>query len=359
VPDWSKPIILALLILVALLAMRWALVGRRARRLESQQVSMKRDLDVLQAALVPAVPARLEGLRVSVAYRPAEGPAAGGDFYDVFSPEPGRVAIIVGDVAGHGHQAHTHAALTRYTVRAYMQAGLEPRRAISLAGEVLVDRSGGRFATVAVGLFDRSRGTLTYALAGHLPPLLQGGEQYSAVTACSSPAIGWGLPTGRRQTIITLPRGSAACFFSDGLTEAHSGGKRFGRDRLSEILAELGPRADAAQVLERVTAANLTSTDDMVACLLAPEATGAVAARHTEQLELGAGELDQVHLARFLTECGLAGEEIEPVLERAAAVAGSGKTALLSVELSGGAAVATVGTCEPARARQSERGALV
>ena len=102
----------------------------------------------MQAALVPKVPDRLGGLAVSVAYRPAEGPAAGGDFYDLFVPSAGKVAMMLGDVAGHGHEALTQAALTRYTLRAYLQAGLEPRAALALAGRVLVDPLGERFATV-------------------------------------------------------------------------------------------------------------------------------------------------------------------------------------------------------------------
>jgi serine phosphatase RsbU (regulator of sigma subunit) len=118
------------------LAVCGRLAARRARRLEDQRATLLRDVDVMQAALVPEVPASLGGLAVSVAYRPAEGPAAGGDFYDLFIPAPGKVAIILGDVAGHGHEALIQAALTRYTLRAYIQAGLEPRAALALAGEV-------------------------------------------------------------------------------------------------------------------------------------------------------------------------------------------------------------------------------
>ena len=145
VPDWSKPIILLLLILVIALGVRWRLATRRAGRLERRQGSLLRDIEVMQAALVPEVPARLEGLAVSVAYRPAEGPAAGGDFYDVFAMAPHRVAVILGDVAGHGHDALRQAALTRYTLRAFLKETGDPRAALALAGHALSE-PGGRAA---------------------------------------------------------------------------------------------------------------------------------------------------------------------------------------------------------------------
>jgi DNA-binding response OmpR family regulator len=127
-------------------------------RLVNQRTGLLRDLQAMQEALVPDISARLEGLAVSVAYKPAEGPAAGGDFYDVFAPEPGKVAIMLGDVAGHGRDAITHAALTRYTLRAYLQEGVEPRAALATAGRVLVDRTGERHATVAAGVYDSASG---------------------------------------------------------------------------------------------------------------------------------------------------------------------------------------------------------
>ncbi len=333
VPDWSKPIIIALLLLALWFGVRSRLAAVRARRLERQRTLLLRDVGAMQAALVPEVPALLGGLAVSVAYRPAEGPAAGGDFYDVFAPEPGKVAMMLGDVAGHGHAALTHAALTRYTLRAYLQAGLEPRAALALAGRVLADPLGERYATVAVGVYDGSRNELTYALAGHPPPIMRGVQAREPLTVCSSPPVGWGAPTGRRQTTVSLPLGAAACFFSDGLIEARSDGELLGRERLREILAGLGSEPAASDVLEHVRAAAEGAPDDMVACVLAPEQALGEARIHVEELEADPQALCKDDVRRFLEECQVPASEIASTIDHARAIADSCGSALLRVEL--------------------------
>ncbi len=342
VPDWSKPIILVLLLLAIWFAARSRLAARRARRLQAQQVTLLRDVDVMQAALVPEVPARVGGLAVSVAYRPAEGPAAGGDFYDVFVPERGRVAIILGDVAGHGHRALKQAALTRYTLRAYMQTGLEPRAALALAGRVLADPATEHFATVAVAVYDTRAGRLTYASAGHPPPIVHGLTTREPLTVCASPPIGWTVPTGRRQTIVSLPLGAVACFFSDGLVEARCKGDLLGRERLSEILGELGERPDAAKLLARVRSAAIATPDDMAACILLPEVTIVAAHTHIEELEADADALAAGQVRRFLETCQVPTRDVERTIERAGAVAAVHGTAAVRVDLAAPVAAATV-----------------
>jgi hypothetical protein len=361
VPDWSKPIIIALLLLAVWFGVRSRLVAMRARRLESQRVTLIRDLGAMQAALVPEVPPQLGGLAVSVAYRPAEGPAAGGDFYDLFTTESGNVAIVLGDVAGHGHEAVTHAALTRYTLRAYLQAGLEPRAALALAGQVLVDRTRERYATVAVGVFDARTSELTYALAGHPAPILLGFPTREPLTICSSPPIGWGLPTGRRQSTVTLPAGAEACFFSDGLIEARSHGQLLGRDRLGEILAGLGAGAGASELLQQVRAAAQGAPDDMVACLVAPHSSVASGRVQVEELEADATMLGRAAVRRFLEQCQLPDEEVTRTIELARAIAAASGTALLRVELQPTGATATVTAPSPgaSEARSPRRGSAV
>ncbi|MFI4984880.1 MAG: PP2C family protein-serine/threonine phosphatase [Solirubrobacterales bacterium] len=353
VPDWSKPIIIALLLLATWFGVRSRLAAMRARRLERQRVTLIRDLGAMQAALVPEVPPQLGGLAVSVAYRPAEGPAAGGDFYDLFTTESGNVAIMLGDVAGHGHEALTHAALTRYTLRAYLQAGLDPRTALALAGQVLVDPTRERYATVAVGLFDAQTSELTYALAGHPPPILLGFPTREPLTICSSPPIGWGLPTGRRQSTVTLPAGAEACFFSDGLIEARSHGQLLGRDRLSEILAGLGSGAEASELLQQVRAAAQGAPDDMVACVIAPQSSVASGRIQVEELEADAPMLGRAAVRRFLEQCQLPAEEVTRTIELARAIAAASGTALLRVELQPTGATATV--TAPSRGASEQR----
>ena len=296
----------------------------------------------MQTALVPAVPARLGGLATSVAYRPAEGPAAGGDFYDLFIPQPGKVAIILGDVSGHGHEALTHAALTRYTLRAYLLAGLEPRAALALAGRVLADPAGERYATVAVGVYDTRGSRLTYALAGHPPPILRGFQAHEPLTICSSAPVGWGVPTGRRQSTLSLPAGAEVCFFSDGLIEASCEDGLLGRERLSEILDALGPRPVAADLLERVRACSLATPDDMAACILGSSTTARAGCTHLEELEVDARALAGVQVRRFLEACRVPAPEITSTLDLAGEIAAACETALIRIELAPTGATATV-----------------
>jgi hypothetical protein len=348
VPDWSKPIILVLLLLAILFAVRSRLATLRARRLEGQRETMLSDLDDMQAALVPAIPERLGGLAVSVAYRPADGPAAGGDFYDLFELEPGRVAIVLGDVVGHGRPALTQAALTRYTLRAYLQAGLEPRAALALAGSVLATPGEKRFATVVVAIHDSASGRLTYACAGHPPPIAIGFDAPEPIAVCCSAPICCDLPTGRRQTTVSLPYGAKLCFFSDGLPEARAGDDLLGRERLVEITRELGPSIGAFALLERIRSEASATPDDMVACIVsaataAPTATVVPAgagdaptsrtpAAQLEELEVDQHELAEPRVRYFLAACGFDSAGVTSLLARAGEIAGDAGTALLRIE---------------------------
>ena len=357
VPDWSKPIILALLLLAMWFGVRSRLAGRRARRLETQRATLLQDVGAMQAALVPEVPARVGGLAVTVAYRPADGPAAGGDFYDLFIPAPGKVAVILGDVAGHGREALTQAALTRYTLRAYVQAGLEPRLALALAGRALADPMCEHFATVAVGVYDSGSATLTYALAGHPPPIVRGCETSEPLSVCCSPPLGAGFPTGLRQSVLSLPAGAELCFFSDGLLEARCEGPEelLGRERLSELFEALGAQPTAEDLLARVRAVAQSTPDDMAACILAPANPVHGPRVHIEELEADQQALAAGHVRRFLDACALPGPEIAPTIELATTIADRHHTALLRVKRHAHGVTASVSAPEDPSPRGTAR----
>ena len=333
--------VLALIGILALLAAGFAvrswLVGRRARRLERQKEELLGDVGLLQRALLPDVPEDLAGIDVSVAYRPAEGPAAGGDFYDVFELDGNRTAIIVGDVCGHGRQALAVTALMRYTLRAYLGAGFEPRVALKVAGRTIEGAPDSELTTVVLAVYDAKAGTLTYACAGHEPPIVLGPAAHEPVTVSSAPPLGGFMATGHRQTTVSLPPGAAACFFTDGLVEARLGEQMIGRERLTELVTELAPDEGAQLLLERLAAAADRAPDDMAACLVRArdEAVGSFAAR-IEELEADADELaDGERVRQFLMACRIPEASAQEMLRKAQVKASEFGGALLRVHASG------------------------
>jgi stage II sporulation SpoE-like protein len=333
VPMWIALGVFALL--AAGFYVRSMLTTRRARGLEEQRTELMGDIGLLQKALLPEVPAQIGGLDASVAYRPAEGPAAGGDFYDVFEMEGHRVGIIVGDVCGHGRQALAVTALMRYSLRAYLNAGGEPRSALQIAARALENEQHADLTTVVLAVYDAAQGTLTYACAGHEPPILIGPGAHEPVTVGSAPPIGAGMTTGLRQTTVALPPGASACFFTDGLVEARMhGDDLLGRDRLTKIVEELGPGADAAALLERIATTAERAPDDMAACIIRAGETAVPSPNvRVEDLELDALDTGDTRARGFLKACGVSADEADSVLKTAAGAIAEFGGALLRVKL--------------------------
>ena len=293
-------------------------------------------MGLLQAALLPVTPARLGPVGTSAAYCPADGPGAGGDFYDVFALEDGRLAVIIGDVSGHGRRALPHTALVRFTLRAYLEAGLSPRVALQTAGAALERQLGGSFATVAAAIYQPRDRILVYACAGHPPPLVFGSRSIAPITACSSPPIGAGMRTGTRQTVVSVPGRSQVCFHTDGVTEARVGEELFGLERLVHALAELGSGATASALLERVAEETDARPDDMAACLLSVEGGAAAPVVLLEELELDHDGAASDRTERFLDACGVARREVADLMRSARVAAGRTGTVLLQARYTDG-----------------------
>jgi serine phosphatase RsbU (regulator of sigma subunit) len=322
---------LGLLTLAAIaLGARTFVERRRARALEAERELLLHEVSLLERALLPDVPEQLGALAASVAYRPCEGPAAGGDFYDAFELPGGRAAVLVGDVAGHGQEALERTNSIRTALHACLEAGMSPSVALASIGE----RAAGsreRLTTVVVAVHDPAAGTLTYSAAGHPPPILTGPGAHEPLTVASSPPLGVGVRTGLRETSVPLRPGSTACLFTDGLLEARVGDGLFGRERLTAMVAELEPDEQADALLEFVVAAADEAPDDMAVFLIRPVSGVEVLAPRVETVELDPEDLDRGLGKRFLAACEVLGEEASSTLDEARAAAASAGSAVIEV----------------------------
>jgi hypothetical protein len=309
-----------LAVMTLLLAARSGLLAGRHRGLQRQREVLLEDMGVLQRALLSPPPEQIAGVSSSVAYLSADARGAGGDFNDVFALEGERLGVVVGDLSARDRGALGLAALVRHTLRAYLEAGMEPRAALEVGSRVLADKLGEIEASVTLAIYHRDTGRLVYASAGHPPPVVLGTAEFEPILASASPALGGGRRTGMRQTTLALPPGSRVCFYTRGLVEARVGDEPFGYRRLSLTLTELAGAADAGAVLDRVAAQADVLPEDFVTCVLhvahhVPATHSADGIRRIEELELSREELEGTVAAEFLTACGLPSDSVEALAE--------------------------------------------
>ena len=240
--------------------------SRRRTALEQQQRGLIDDIGLLSRALLPPVP-ELDGLTVTAAYRPADGPAAGGDFYDVFCLDEHRVGVLLGDVSGHGRDSVTLAALARYTLRTLLVAGLGPGDALQRADRMLERDLRPRFVTVIAAVYDRRTTRLTYAKAGHAPPIILGAAHDPSAETPACP-LGVGVGEHWPEFHVDLADGVSVCLVTDGLEEAKRDGTRLGRAEVERLAAAHG-RPDAQRLLSEVGALADHVSDDTAAVVLA------------------------------------------------------------------------------------------
>ncbi len=192
-----------------------AVVNAREHRAE------KEIAQTLQQALLPPIGFH-EGVEVAVRYRPAAKRArVGGDWYDVLTLDDGRLALTVGDVAGHSVIAAARMGTVRNALSVHVLRELDPGRSLLALDEHLAVTGQPGFVTAVQALFDPADASVELARAGHLPPLVvpAEGEPYF-VDGDPAPPIGVGLlhqapPTARVQLGLL----DTIVFYTDGLVE--------------------------------------------------------------------------------------------------------------------------------------------
>ncbi len=223
----------------------------------------------LQRWFLPETLSDVAGLRMAARYLPAsERTRAGGDWYDTYRLGPRRVALVIGDVAGHGPLAGAQMAEVRNLLRgqsiAYPQA---PGRQVELLENTL-DGSP-TFATVVFAVLDLDEGTLTYSRAGHVPPLLAGPDgQVTVLDSGTGPPVGTGGGTrDRPDSRVAVAPGSVLVLYTDGLVESRRHDIEEGIGAL--VAAFPGPAGDLEAIADQVLASRPdTANEDDIAMLL-------------------------------------------------------------------------------------------
>jgi anti-sigma regulatory factor (Ser/Thr protein kinase) len=237
-------------------------------------VREQRVADRLQRALLPERLPIVAGAEFHAAYRPASDEGeVGGDWFDAFNLPDHRVAVSVGDVAGHGLDAAVIMGEVRQAIRTAAVAAASPSSVLEHVNRIVSLRDSIGMVTAIFGLYDPAASTLSYAVAGHPAPLLALPD--GLVRRLPS----GGLPLGCAATVessdwtFTLPAGSHAVFYTDGLIE-NERDPIAGELRLLEVVRDLvrddddrsGVSDPAVAVQERVF--NGASNRDDAAVLL-------------------------------------------------------------------------------------------
>ncbi len=240
----------------------------RARLYRSEQ----RIAETLQRNLLPQALPTVDRLALAARYLPgAEGTRAGGDWYDLIELDEHRVAIAVGDVVGQGPAAAAVMGQLRSALSTALLQGSSPADALELLDRFAARLPGSTASTAACLVVDRERGEVTWARAGHLPPLLLAPEGAELLDGAGSGTV-LGVPGRRPYTEGTLPIGPGSCLvlFTDGLVERRGEDLDAGLQRLvkaADRLSHLDPERLATALLRDLLAD--TDQPDDVAMVLA------------------------------------------------------------------------------------------
>jgi serine phosphatase RsbU (regulator of sigma subunit)/anti-sigma regulatory factor (Ser/Thr protein kinase) len=161
----------------------------------------------------------------------------GGDWYESILLPGSRVALVVGDVAGHGVRAAVTMGRLRTAIQTLAMLELPPAESLEQLNE-LMQKIGDRephFATCAYAIYDAVTGTCEVASAGHLPPLLvrpDGSSEFLDVAPAPPLGVGEGLISSRT---FEIEDGSMFVLYTDGLVESRGQDIDDGLGRLQKV----------------------------------------------------------------------------------------------------------------------------
>ena len=252
----------------------------------------------VQAQLFPRANVGTSTLQLHGICRPAR--IVSGDYYDFLSYGPEQVMVAVGDISGKGISAALLMATIHSAVRAYEQeqlvsvgmaaaygtnsrvAAFEARVAPPSPAQMLwllnrhlfQSTQPEKYATLFLGFYDDEKHRLTYANAGHLPPIVLGADGTVRRLETGGTVVGLFPDCDYAEETVELYPGDIFIAFSDGITEPENEFGEFGEDRLIETVA-----ANRHQPLERITEHVISAVQDWIGSTEQPDDITVVLAR--------------------------------------------------------------------------------
>jgi hypothetical protein len=258
-------LILYALFFVVCFSISWALSRRLEGRFLSRwrsesarhrdRLRMKQELEYareIQLSMLPREAPELDWLDVAALSLPAT--EVGGDYYDYFDLGSDRLAVVVGDVTGHGVASGLVLSGIRSSLNLLRDEMGRPSEVLDRVNLMLKRTSAPRMhMTLGVVVLDRNAGTATISTAGHPPVFLR--RHDGEVLEIGSGSFPLGAIEGARYTedTVELRVGDLLLIYSDGLVEAISEeGEQFGWGRLLGILEDLDRDVSANEIRDLI-----------------------------------------------------------------------------------------------------------
>ena len=226
--------------------------GRSRRRSERRRTQEKQEIEeagqVQRAFLPPSLP-EVEACEMAVRWQPRG--RVGGDYYDIFPLDPRRLGFCVADASGKGIPAALLMSNLQAGLRSFAPSSTGPAEVVTRLNRLLcTNRLTNKFVTLFYGVLDHAKFELTYANAGHPPPIIQHPDGGRSALKETGGLIGFFPEWTYRQESISMAPGDRLWLYTDGITEARdAAGTQFGPARLERLLAEtnLAPLAEAQE----------------------------------------------------------------------------------------------------------------
>jgi serine phosphatase RsbU (regulator of sigma subunit) len=251
-------------------------LARRAALAIDNAILFRREHEAavtLQRSLLPQSIPEIEGLQFAVRYEPAgPGLQVGGDWYEVVARDDGRVAVVIGDVAGRGIHAASVMGRVRPALRAYVAEGHGPGAAIERLDELLKEAEQPEMTTVFLLELDPATGAAEYVRAGHPPALLRHPDgRVEALTGAGTPPLGIFADLECTSHSAEIPPGSLLLLYTDGLIERRGETLEVGLERLKRAFADAPEGAEACvrSLAEGLGAASIPDDVAMLAMAVA------------------------------------------------------------------------------------------